>query len=252
MKTPLFSKNMTNKYILMVGLVVVVAAFGLVNFSNSALSPGKYIIENFSGNFYDSGDNSIEVAEDENLGAIEFNTGKVVFSELAESVLQRRQVVVSAAQVDNLRNVPIVLNPAVGDNNVTIVDSIVGFRRFSSESWSRNYVGDSFEVKWGDNQVASGSVPGMVNSVALGASFSQGFLTGGRFNTTASPEIEIWRPSVAASLSNSFSSVVQAQSPIFASSSAVYLTGAINPNNVETSGITDFVFEVVYRIFPRP
>lgn len=180
-------------------------------------------------------------------GAIEFNTGKVVFSELAESVLQRKTVELTAAQVDNLRFVPIVLIPAVGDNKLIVVDSIVGMRRFSSESWSRNAVGDSFEVKWGNNQTASAASPGMAGAVALGASFSTGFLTGGVTNSVASPELEIWRPGVITSKSSSGYDY-----PTYASSSAVYLTGAINPNNTETSGITDFVFEVVYRVFSRP
>ncbi len=183
---------------------------------------------------------------DNPTGAIEFNTGKVVFDQLADSVLARRHVEVTAAQVDNLRNVPVILVPAVGDDKVIVIDQIIGMRKFASESWSRNYVGDSFEVKWGSNRVASGSAPGMANSVALGASFSQGFFTGGSVNNTASAEIEIWRPGLIAS--NSVDSIPV----VFASSSAVYLTGAVNPNNVETSGITSFLFEVIYRILPRP
>ena len=37
-------------------------------------------------------------------GGIEFNTGKVVYSELAESVLQRRTVVLTQAQINDLSN----------------------------------------------------------------------------------------------------------------------------------------------------
>ena len=237
---------MTKKLIIgFVAAVVFVslAVFGGVNWLKAAGNGS--VVQNIQ-NWYGNVEAPADFPEEGELGAIEMESGRVTYSQLSHTVLQRRQVVVSAAQVDDLRNVPIVLIPAVGDSNLTVVDSIVGFRRFSSESWGRNYVGDSFEIKWGSTQLASGSAPGMANSVNLGASFSQGFFTGNQFNSTASPEIEIWRPGVVASQS------VNNLNPVFASSSAVYLTGAINPNNVETSGITDFVFEVIYRVFPRP
>ena len=226
----------------MVGLVVVVLGFGFVNYSNSALSPGKYVIENFSGNFYDNGDNSVTVEGEEQLGAAEFNTGKTVFNELAESVLVRRTIYVTAAQVDGLKDDEngIELIPAVGSGKVIQVESIVGFNRYASEAYSRNNE-ESFEVKWDSGTLASGGN----NRVNIGASFSSGFLTRGTATSTASKSVEVWRPYVNTDVveNNYLRSRV-------ASSSAVVLSGNVNPSNSQEDGITDFVFEVIYRILP--
>ena len=244
---------MTNKILWMVGLVVVVSVFAGVNFVKSLTAPANYVIENIE-NWY--GGNTEGVKGDEKLGAVEFNTGKVVFDELAESVLVRRQVVVSALQVDNIRNVPIILVPAPGDESVTLVESIVGFRRFSSESWSSNNTyTEGFEVKWGPGPGNASGSAGMTHQVSLGASFSLGFMTGNQFNNTTSQSVEYWRPSIA---SRSASATNGDTYGTYASGSPVFLTSEFNPDNntgvsnAGIEGITDFVFEVIYRILPRP
>ena len=243
---------MTNKYIAIVGLVVVVLGLGVVSVVRSGGVSPSYVIENIE-NWY--GGNTEGENLEGNLGAIEMESGRITYDQLATTVLQRRQVVVSAAALDNLQDVPVTLIPAVGTGQVIVVQEIVGFRRFSSESWSRAH-NESFEVKWGNSQTASATMPGMIGAVALGASFSNGFLTGGTNNTVASPSVEIWQPSgllTDGDGSVGGTSASQSYEPgFYASSSAVYLTGNVAPQNAETSGITDFVFEVVYRIFTRP
>src|SRR3990167_3323489 len=126
---------MTNKNTIFAGLVVVVLVFGLVNFIKADGNPGKYIFENFSGNFYDSGEPA--PTPEQELGAIEFNTGKIVYDNLSESILVRDTIVLTASETNNLYNVPKILIPSVGVDHVILVDSIVGFRKFSSESWNR-------------------------------------------------------------------------------------------------------------------
>ena len=177
-------------------------------------------------------------------GAIEFNTGKVVHNQLAESVQQRRQVVLTQAQINDLSNDEdgIELIPSPGSDKVIIVESIVGFNRFASEGWSRG-TGESFEIKWDSGTLASGGN----NRVALGASFSNGFLTRAAATSITSKSVEVWYPYNP----GSFTEADLIRSRV-ASSSAVVLTGLSNPSNVETTGITDFVFEVFYRILPRP
>ena len=170
---------------------------------------------------------------------------------MAENVLQRRTVVVTQAEVNDLSNDEngVELIPSVGSDKVIVVDSIIGFKRFASEGWSRGS-GESFEIKWNSGALASGSNGWLV----LGGSFSQGFLTRGAASSTVSKSMEVWRPSgfdidddgLTGVASSSFQPTFQA------SSSAVVLTGLVNPTNVETTGITDFVFEVIYRILTKP
>src|SRR3990167_4238268 len=136
---------------------------------------------------------SFKVPRSENpTGGIEFNTGKTVYSELAENVLQRRTVVVTQAEVNDLSNDEngIELIPSVGSDKVIVVDSIVGFNRFASEAWSRG-TGESFEIKWNSGTLASGSN----GWVSLGGSFSNGFLTRGAESSTVSKSMEVWKPS---------------------------------------------------------
>lgn len=178
------------------------------------------------------------------VGAAEFNTGKIVHSNLSEQVEQRRTVIVSPSDInggggfDDDEN-GITLIPSVGSGKVIVVDKIVGFARFASEGWSRAGL-ESFEVKWyNGSQTASGG-NGYTN---LGASFSQGFFSSAANPAIGSPSQEVWYPYNPVDLTESV-----AQRGRFASSSAVILSGLVDPNNVETSGITDFVFEVFYKI----
>lgn len=245
---------MTKKLFIVAFLSIALVGLALTNFVRSSGNPAKYVIENFSGVFNDNGDNSTDLSGSENLGAIEFNTGKTTFNELANSVLKRNTITVSAAQIDDLRTHPVTLVPAVGTDQVIVVQEITGFRRFSSESWNRGN-NESFEVKWASSQTATGSLAGAAGNVALGASFSTGFLTGDALNSQASRSVEVWKPSGLLVTDDGPSSGIASNSyqpSYYASSSAVLLTGLVNPSNVETSGITDFVFEVVYRILTRP
>ena len=258
---------MTNKYIFMVGLVVVVAILSLHNAGYSAGTPGKYIIENFSGTLNDNGSNSTEVSGE--LGAIEFNTGKTTYDELAEGVLQERVVFLSADQVRAIERTPIELVPDPGNDKVVQVEKIIGFREFSSESF--DYVqnktvidGDAdvyqegFEVKWGSgpNQTASG----MNGAFALGASFSRGFVNGGTQATRASPSIETWQPSGRFDIdnghtvqNNGLASTSYIPTLFSSPSSGVFLTASTSfRNSLGFVSDTRFWFRVVYRVLTLP
>ncbi len=239
-----------NKKILLAsGLAVaVITTIGLFKFSTAfsgAANGAKYIIENFSGTIVEN-----KADGEEALGAAEFSSGKIVHNQLAETVQQRRQVIVTANDLTDFEDHPVVLIPSPGSNKIIVPEKIIAFRRYSSESIDLGYGDEGFEVKWGDTITASG----MNGQLAVGASFSTGLLTGGVNFTAASRNFEVWQPS---GLIASGSAILPVASiaytlPFTASSSALYLTGLINSNNVETSGITDFVFEVIYSIFPKP
>jgi len=250
--TKKLKKNSIVSTLVVAVAVVALTIFGGVNWLKAA-GEGS-VIQNIQ-NWYGNIEAPAGMAGEGMLGAIEMESGKNTFDNLAQSVLQRRTVVVSAAQVDGLIDDEngIELISAVGPNQVIVVQEITGFRRFSSESWNRGVpTNESFEVKLANIVTASGSN----GAFALGASFSRGFLTGDGDNSIASRAVEVWRPSQLSNItewpnggslgSGSF------DYPTYASQSAVILTGRVDPSNVETSGITDFVFEVVYRIFQRP
>lgn len=257
---------MTNKILWMVGLVVVVSVFAGVNFVKSLTAPANYVIENIE-NWYGGNTDGVK---DENLGAIEFNTGKTTYGELAEGVLQENVVFVTADQVRALERTPIELVADPGNNKVVQVAQIIAFREFSSESWDYNpnrttIDGDSdvyqegFEVKWGSgpNQTASG----MNGAFALGASFSRGLINGGtQTGNIASPSIEFWQPSGklliddAGGVANSNTASSSFLPTLFASpSSGVFLTASTSfRNSVGAISDTRFWFRVIYRVLTLP
>jgi hypothetical protein len=247
------TKKLKKKYSVVSTLVVAVAlvVFGGVNWLKAA-GEGS-VIQNIQ-NWYGNVEAPTGFSEEGLIGAIEMESGKIVYDNLASSVLQRRTVVVSASQVNGLIDDEngIELIPAVGPNAVIVVQEITGFRRFSSESWSRGAANESFEIKLDNIVTASGSS----GAYALGASFSRGFLTGDGDNSIASRAVEVWKPSQLSTIAEwpngSSTGSSSFDYPTYSSQSAVILSGRVDPSNVETSGITDFVFEVVYRIFQRP
>lgn len=189
------------------------------------------------------------------VGAAEFNTGKIVHSNLSDQIEVRRTVVVSPSDINGASGLEndengITLIPSVGAGKVIVVNKIVGFSRFSSESWDmaggpNAVASESFEVKWyNGSQRASGGN----GYTSLGASFSRGFLTSGANNVVASRSVEVWTPSAKITGSSVGTASVSFEPVQYASSSAVILTGLVDPTNIETSGITDFVFEVFYKV----
>lgn len=226
-----------NKKYIAITVVAIAIILGLILYVRAGGDSAKYNIENWTGNLVEG----ITGAPEGPMGAITFSEGGATYDQLARDVLQKRTVLVTATQVNELSDDEdgIILIPAVGSNEVIQVESIVGFNRFSSESWSRVAGNESFEIKWDSGALASGGT-GRYN---LGASFSNGFLTAAATTTTASKGVEVWRPYIPTDTS-------VANFTLTASSSAVVLSGFVNPSNVETD-ITDFVFEVFYRILPK-
>ena len=251
---------MTNKYIAVIGLVVVVAVFAGVNFVKSITLPANFIVENIE-NWY--GGNS-EGVPNENLGAIEFNTGKTTFDELGEGVLQERVVLASNDALAAIERTPIELVPDPGADKLVEVVKIIGFRDFSSGSFvyspnASNNFKEGFEVKWGG---AFDTASGMNGAVAMGASFSRGFVNGGNSHTAASPQFQIWTPSqdwanddnsIAA---NSLSDLTsRSYAPIMwaSPSSGVYLTASASFRSASNDDEgTQFWFRVIYRVLTLP
>lgn len=248
---------MTNKYIAIVGLMVVVLGFGLVGFVKSSVNPGKYIIENWTGNLIDA-DSNVVAGEGE-LGAIEFNTGKTTFGELGEGVLQERVVKVSYAEMASIAWDPITLVPNPGDSKVIQVEKIIGFRQFASESFffkQTSATSDTgLEVKWAG---CCSTASGLGGAFALGASFSKGFVDGGNLNTRASPSFFIWEPSGIITVEGTDTVGPASRSFVpgyMASQSAVVLTASAafsSYSNNEYEARTNFFFRVIYRILTLP
>lgn len=226
-----------SKRIAFYGVIAAVVVFGAANWAKSFVNNGTTTI-NVQGDYVEAPEGGGP------LGAIEFNSGKITSDNIEPGVLQRKTVVVTAAQVDGLHDDEngIELLPNVGSSYVNQVVSITGFNSFSSESWNRGG-NESFEVKWwnGDGTASAGN--GYEN---IGASFSAGFLTAGSVDTNASKTTELWYPYDNAAVANPTTLTSRV-----ASSSAVILTGNVNPSNAETSGITSFVFEIFYRVLPK-
>lgn len=249
------TRKMTKKLVFL-GVIVAVVVFGAVNWSKSFSGSVTNVIENVE-NFYSNDPN--EVPKEEALGIVEFNNG-VTYNQLAPNVLQEKIVQVTPAQLVSISWEPVTLLANPGTGYVYDIKEIVGFRRFSSESWAFESSNDeSLEIKWQDVAKASG----YNGAQPIGASLSRGFITGGANSTIASPAVEIWRPSALrdsdelnGQLTDGFFAASRQYEPAyFASrSTAVILTGSTsftsgnNIANKDSEINTRFYFRIIYRL----
>src|SRR3990167_10327472 len=104
------------------------------------------------------------------------------FATLTTSDVVTVKVTVSSANFENLATSSFELIPAPGENLAIELVAITGYRNFSSESWNRNRAS------------GLGMGVGFNNANEIVASFSNGFLTGGSLDTTASPNYETKYP----------------------------------------------------------
>ena len=191
---------------------------------------------------------------------MEFHNG-VTYNQLATNVLQEKIVEVTPAQLVSISWEPVILLANPGTGYTYDVQSIVVFRRFSSEAWGFESVNDeSLEIKWQDIVKASG----YNGATPAGASLSRGFITGAASSTTASPAVEIWRPSRSINVDDTerttgvggfFASSVSFEPAIFASrATALILTGSTSftrgneTANKDGEINTRFYFRIIYRI----
>lgn len=244
---------MTKKYILL-GAVVAIVVFGAVNFVKSGGFQGNISIENFYGNIVGNDPEPTEEPEP-SLGIIEFPDG-IPYSQLASNVLKEKVIEVRVSQIASLSHDPIELLPDPGNGFAYDIQAIIGYRKFASESWvfRTNATDDTgFEVKWEDEVAAPAS--GLAGSVALGASFSKGFVDGGAGNTTASPAFQIWVPSARTpgavgedDASKSFQPVRPASpSAVYLTASATFSDGTFTNRALGEIGTT-FFFRIIYRL----
>ncbi len=186
-------------------------------------------------------------------GAIEFNTGRTTYSQLADSVLQEKIVTVASSSVKSIADFPVLLLPAVGAGRVNEIVSITGYRDFSSESFGYSQVGsddrEGFEVKWVPGQIAN-TASGLNGFLALGGSFSRGFISGGNGESRASRSTEYWVPSVPLNF-GPIDTIGASESyilPVLASQSAVYLTASTAFTDASNQAQGNFIFRIIYRI----
>ena len=195
----------------------------------------RYYIENLT--------NFNEASQEPMMGAITYDEGRTTYDQLAESVLQEKVVTVASASVATIAATAIELLPDAGTGKVNQVISITGFRKFSSESFgfkSMTQSHEGFEIKWGSADV---STVGLNGQVALGASFSRGFTTGGLGdNGGASRSAEYWMPSIASISLSGYNF------PVLASQSAVYLTASSAFSTGSNQAQGTFLFKILYRI----
>lgn len=249
---------MNKKYIAII-LTAIVIILGLFLYVRAGGDSAKYYIEKIE-NFSDSVGSFLTPTPEGPMGAIVFNEGRTTFDQLAEGVLQEKIVTVASLSIDTIADTPVELLPDAGTGKVNQLVSIIGFRKFSSESFSFNQIVQShegFEVKWGSPDVTASGLNG---HVALGASFSTGFTTGDAgSNNGASLSVEVWNPSGKTTggggngdtSGNDLASKSYAPTYL-ASQSAVYLTASSAFKTDGRDRQTSFMFRVIYRVLSIP
>ena len=248
---------MTKKFIILPLAIIVVVVFGVINFVKSG-GAGNYIIEHVE-NLYNNDKSESAISGDGTeapLGISEFFNG-VTYNQLAPNVLQERIVRVSPATVASISFLAnrVELLPDPGAGFAYDIQSIIGYRKFASESFGFRHTNtEGFEVKWNG---CCNTASGMNGAFALGASFSRGFTTGNASNNRTSPSFEIWTPS-ANFLNDGAAGSEEASRSFeptrYASASAVYLTASATFSAVTKTAVatgengTEFFFRIIYRL----
>jgi len=207
------TKKIKGKYLAIAGIAIAAVLVGSIFLVKAGGENAKYNIENWTGNVVESAEGP--------LGGITYNEGRTTFDQLATSVLQENVVTVSSASFAELATTSIELIPAPPTGFVNQVVSVIGYRKFASESWSTY-----------GNRPTIGYSSG-TNKVAITASLSSGLFSGPVGDTVASPSFIVVNPAIAHSA---------------ASNSPVVLrrSGATEP---VIDGDTSFIFRVIYRVF---
>ena len=249
---------MNKKLTLFTGVIVAVVVFGAVGWLKSYTGQAVNVIENVENFYSNVSEQVVEVADEAALGIVEFFSGKVTYNQLASNVLQERIVRVSPEQVASIAFNPVELLPAPGAGFVYDIQSILGVRVFSSESFNFSSSGgddrEGFEVKWGGCCLTASGLNG---AFALGASFSPGFTSGNATNSRTSPSFEIWTPSQDFLIDDDGLGGVASKQyePVrYASASSVLLTASTTFDATTRTAVADgenqttFFFRVIYRL----